>query len=112
MRRIIISVLVASLAIVPVRGSAQEPVAKSKIVSVGVFKNGLALVQQEILVPGAGTYRLNAAPNPVHGTFWIKSNCQVESALKLLDFETPRPLGGLQDELAGKEVVIHLKDKG
>lgn len=77
----------------------------------GVFKNGLALVQQEIQVPGAGTYRLETAPNPVHGTFWIKSNGQVEAALKMVDFETPRPLGGLQDELAGKEVVIHLKDK-
>lgn len=110
--RQIISLLFASLVIAPQTGSAQEPLAKSTIVSVGVFKNGLALVQQEIFVPGAGTYRLDMAPNPVHGTFWIKSTCQVESALKLLDFETPRPLGGLQDELAGREVVIHLKDKG
>src|SRR6266850_2941782 len=94
------SVLVAWLAIAPVTGTAQEPVAKSKIVSVGVFKNGLALVQQEVQVPGAGTYRLDTAPNPVHGSFWIKSDCQVEAALKLVDFETPRPLGGLQDELA------------
>jgi hypothetical protein len=111
MRRIMMYVVVVTLAIGPLTGTAQEPVAKSKIVSVGVFKNGLALVHQEIQVPGAGTYRLDTAPSPVHGTFWIKSNCQVESALKLVDFETPRPLGGLQDELAGKEVVIRLKDK-
>src|SRR5260370_23935730 len=91
--------------------SGQEPVTKSKIVSVSVFKNGLALVQQEVQVPGAGTYRLDTAPNPVHGTFWIKSNCQVESALKLLDVETPRASGGLQDEVAGQDVVLHLKDK-
>src|SRR2546425_9624201 len=109
MRQTLISVLFLAFAIAPNKGSAQEPVTKSKIVSVGVFKNGLALVQQEIQVPGAGTYRLDTAPNPVHGTFWIKSNGQVESALKLVDFETPRPLGGLQDELAGKEVTIHLK---
>jgi hypothetical protein len=68
-------------------------------------------VQQEIDVPGPGAYRLDIAPNPVHGSFWIKSNCDVESALKLLDFDTPRPVAGLQDELAGKNVVIHLKDK-
>jgi hypothetical protein len=36
---------------------------------VGVFKNGLALVQQEVQVPGAGTYQLDTAPEPVHGTF-------------------------------------------
>jgi len=101
--------LVAALA--PIQGSAQEAVAKTKIVSVGVFKNGLALVQQDVQVPGAGTYQLDTAPAPVHGTFWVKSNCQVETTLKLIDVETPRPVGGFQEELAGQEVVIHLKDK-
>ena len=89
---------------------AQEQQARSKIVSVGAFKNGLALVQQEIEVPGPGTYRIDASLEPVHGSFWIKSNCPVETALKLIDFDAPRAVGGLQDELAGKEVVIHLKD--
>jgi hypothetical protein len=98
-------------ALAPNQGSAQEAVAKSKIVSVAVFKNGLALVQQEVQVPGAGTYQLDTAPEPVHGTFWVKSNCQVETTLKLVDVETPRPVGGFQEELAGQEVVIHLKDK-
>jgi hypothetical protein len=110
MHRTMLAVVV-SLAIAHVTGTAQETVAKSNIVSVGVFKNGLALVQQEVQVPGAGTYRLETVPSPVHGTFWIKSNCQVESALKLVDVETPRPVGGLQDELAGKEVTLHLKDR-
>ncbi len=110
MRQSLMVVLFVSLVIPPIKGLAEEPVAKSKIVSVEVFKNGLALVQEEVQVPGAGTYRLDTVPEPVHGTFWIKSNCQVESALKLLDFETPRAVGGLQEELAGKEVVIHLKD--
>src|SRR5437660_10651654 len=111
MRSTFISVLFVSLAVAPITGSAQEPVAKSKIVSVGVFKNGLALVQQEVQVPGAGTYQLDTAPEPVHGTFWVKSNCQVETTLKLVDVETPRPVGGFQEELAGQDVVIHLKDK-
>ncbi len=110
MRQILISVLFVSFVIIPAKSSAREPEAKSKIVSVGVFKNGLALVQQEIQVPGAGTYRLDTIPEPVHGTFWIKSNCQVETALKLLDVDTPRAVGGLQEELAGKDAVIHLKD--
>jgi hypothetical protein len=111
MRQHLCLVLFVSLVIPSLKGWAEEPVAKSKIVSVSVFKNGLALVQEEVDVPGAGSYRLDTVPEPVHGTFWIKSNCQVESALKLLDFEMPRAVGGLQEELAGKEVVIHLKDK-
>src|SRR6186713_960764 len=110
MRHVVLYSVIALIAIARFPAVAQETVAKSKIVSVGAFKNGLALVQQEIQVPGAGSYRLDTAPNPVHGTFWIKSNCQVESALKMVDVETPRPHSGLQDELAGKEVVIHLKD--
>ena len=112
MRQVVITVLFVSLAALPMMASGQESVARSRISSVNVFKNGLALVEQEIQVPGAGIFRLDTAPNPVHGTFWIKSNCQVESALKELEFETPRASGGLQDDLTGKEVTIHLKDKG
>ncbi len=100
-----------AVALAPRQGSAQEAVAKSKIVSVGIFKNGLALVQQEVQVPGAGTYQLDTAPEPVHGTFWVKSNTQVEATLKLVEVETPRPVAGFQEELAGQDVVIHLKDK-
>jgi hypothetical protein len=111
--RLFIAALFISLAAPPLAASAQEPsVAKSRIVSVSMFKNGLARVEQEIQVPGEGTYRLDMAPNPVHGTFWIKSNCQVESALKTLDAEMPRAGGGLQDDLTGREVTLHLKDKG
>lgn len=117
MRQTYRTVLVLGLAglaaaLAPIPGLAQDAVAKSKIVSVGVFKNGLALVQQEVQVPGAGTYQLDTAPEPVHGTFWVKSNCPVETTLKLVDVETPRPIGGFQEELAGQDVVIHLKDKG
>ena len=35
---------------------AQEAVAKSKIVSVGLFKNGLAVVKREVQIDKAGTY--------------------------------------------------------
>lgn len=112
MRHHFIASLFVSLTVPLVTASGQESTAKSRIVSVGVFKNGLALVEQEVQVPGEGTYRLDVAPNPVHGTFWIKSNCRVESALKVLDFEAPRVSGALQDDLTGSDVTIHLKDKG
>src|SRR5436190_2188767 len=74
-------------AVVP--ASAQETIAKSKIVSVGLFKNGLAIVKREVQIPKEGTYRLDASPEPVHGTFWIESNATVEAAVKLRDVETP-----------------------
>src|SRR5262245_60504741 len=110
MRQCLPMLLVASLVCAPAAGMAQEAVAKSRIVSVSVFKSGLALVRQEVQAPAAGTYRLDTAPEPVHGTFWIKSNCKVEAALKQLDFDAPGAVGGLQEELAGKDVVIHFKD--
>ena len=36
-------------------GAAEEKAARSKIVSVGLFKNGLAVVRCEVAVPGPGT---------------------------------------------------------
>ena len=74
MRHHFIAALFVSLTVPLVTASGQESTARSRIVSVSVFKNGLALVEQEVQVPGEGTYRLDTAPNPVHGTFWIKSN--------------------------------------
>ena len=62
---------------------AQEAVAKSKIVSVGLFKNGLAVVKREVLIDKAGTYRLDASPEPVHGSFWIEANSKVEAAVRM-----------------------------
>jgi hypothetical protein len=109
MRQLALTALFISLVATGLAPAA-EAAAKSKIVSVCVFKNGLALVRQEVQVPGPGSYRLDTAPNPVHGTFWIKSNCQVESALKLIDVEVPRAESGMQEELSGREVVVHLKD--
>ena len=50
MRQLFIAVLFVSLAAPPFTASGQETVAKSRILSVGVFKNGLALVEQEIQV--------------------------------------------------------------
>jgi len=59
----------------------QEATAKSRIVSVMLFKNGLAVVKREVTVPAAGAYRLETAAEPVHGTFWIESDTKVEAAV-------------------------------
>jgi hypothetical protein len=100
--------LVATLAATPC-ASAQEATAKSKIVSVGLFKNGLAVVKREVFIDKPGTYRLDASPEPVHGSFWIEANGKVEAAVKMRDVEAPLHAEGgmrLQSDLAGKTVTL------
>lgn len=91
----------------------QEMPAESRVVSVGMFKNGLAVVKRAVTVPAEGTYRLADVPEPVHGTFWIESDASVETRVTSRDVEVPvrsEPGVNLQDDLAGKEVVIHFRD--
>jgi hypothetical protein len=89
---------------------AEEVPAKSRIVSVGLFKNGLAVVRRELTVNGPGTFRLDDAPDPVHGTFWVESNSPVETLVKMREVEVPEGVAGnlnLQEDLAGKKVTVH-----
>ncbi|MSQ96218.1 MAG: hypothetical protein EXR98_16925 [Gemmataceae bacterium] len=94
---------------------AQETIAKSKIVSVGLFKNGLAVVKREVQIDKAGTYRLDASPDPVHGSFWIESAGKVEAAVKMRDVEVPLHTDGgplrLQSDLAGKKVTLTFRNE-
>jgi hypothetical protein len=95
---------------IPVRGD-ETPV-KGKIVSVDLFKNGLAVVQCEVTLPKPGAYVLDEAPQPVHGTFWVESAGPVETMARMRDVEVPAgetTPGNLQEDLAGKVVTLHLK---
>ena len=90
---------------------AQEPAAKSKIVAAGLFKNGLAVIQREVVLPGPGTHRLEDLPEPVHGTWWIESKAAVETTVKTKEVEVPA--GGnvhFQNDLAGRKVTVHFRD--
>jgi hypothetical protein len=96
----------------PLQG--EEAPAKSRIVSVALFKNGLAVVKREIKVEGPGTYRLEDVPEPVHGTYWVESTGPVETRVRLREVSVPVQQGtvhNLQEELAGKQVTIYLRDK-
>ncbi len=98
----------------PMPAFAQEATVKSKIISVGLFKNGLVVVKREVLVPGAGTFRLDALPEPVHGSFWVESTAKVDVAVKMREVETPVHVEGgmrLQSDLAGKKVTIHFRNE-
>ncbi len=102
---VLVSVLFASSL------SAQEPVAPSKIFAAGLFKNGLAVIKREIVLPGPGTYRLEDLPEPVHGTWWIESAAAVETTVKTRAVEVPAGTNvRFQEDLAGKKVTVYFKD--
>jgi hypothetical protein len=91
---------------------ADETVARSRIVAVGLFKNGLAVIKREVTLGKAGAYVLDDVPEPVHGTYWIESVAPVESSVEMREVEVPvneLAPGNLQEDLAGKKVTIHFK---
>lgn len=87
----------------------------SKIVSAGLFKNGIASITREYTVPGPGHYTFDALGSPVHGTLWVESVVPVvaRSGEELVEVESDQAAtAGLQDALAGKEVEIGLRLEG
>jgi hypothetical protein len=87
----------------------------SRIVSVGLFKNGIASITREYTVPGPGHYTFDALGSPVHGTLWIESGAPVvtRSGEDLVDLEPDQAAAaGLEDTLVGKEVEIGLRMEG
>ncbi len=95
--------------------SAGETPVKSRIISAGLFKNGLAVISRTVSVPADGTYRLDDVPEPIHGTYWIVSDAKVVTRLTHRMVEVPADEAGpvnLQEELAGRNVVIYFTDGG
>ena len=88
----------------------QETTLESRIVSVGMFKNGLATVKRAVTVQAAGTYLVSDVPEPVHGTFWIESDAKVEVRVTTREIEEPGRGENLHEELAGRKVLIHFRD--
>jgi len=89
---------------------ADEQSVDSRITSIGLFKNGLAVVKRRVEVPMPGTYRVDDVPVPVHGTFWIESDAEIIARLTERMVEAPvgqSPTADFQEELVGKQVVIH-----
>lgn len=104
---------IACLAFVSLNIYADEAVVESKIESVGLFKNGLAVVSRTVDLPGPGSFKIEDVPTPVHGTFFVESpsNIVVRSTLQLVDAPMNLTDGPLQDQLAGKLVEIAVKDQ-
>jgi hypothetical protein len=92
---------------------ADEIPVTSRVASVGLFKNGLAVVKRVVTAPGSGTFRLDDVPEPVHGTYWIESDVAVESAVQMREMDVPIEANGtnIQEELAGKKVTLHFRSE-
>lgn len=112
-RKCVVFILLALAGLAPtLMGSEKE--APGRIVSVGLFKNGLALVNRVIEVPESGTYCIADVPEPVHGSFWMQSTAQVTARVTWREEKKPMDRAGrskmdLQEILAGREVEIHLR---
>ncbi len=110
MKRPVLSLIALVCAGVPVR--AVEPV-EPQIESVGLFKNGLAVVRASFPVPAAGTFRWESVPRAVHGTFWVESETDVTVLSTTVQAEVEddveQPTGRLQTDLAGVSVAVTLK---
>jgi len=95
--------------------AAGEMPVKSRITSAGLFKNGLAVIDRTVNVQGDGTYRLEDVPEPIHGTYWIVSDAKVVTRLTHRMVEAPADeanSANLQEELAGRNVVVYFTDGG
>ena len=93
--------------------AAEEITVKPQIESVGLFKNGIAVVRASFPVTSAGTYRWDKVPQVIHGTFWVESDGEVavQSTMRKMEEidENGAPTGEIQQDLAGKEVSVKLR---
>ncbi len=93
--------------------NADEQVVTPQIESVGLFKNGLAVVRVAFPVTGPGQYRWDKVPRVVHGTFWVESDGElaIQSTSRKVDQpeEAEFPTGVTQTDLEGKKVTVTLK---
>jgi hypothetical protein len=97
----------------PVAVADDDKEVESKVVSVALFKNGLAIVKRQVTLPGAGVVRVANVPEPVHGTFFVESNGPLEARVEQRRIAIKRQptLGqNLQDELTGLKVTIYGKN--
>ena len=88
MRTIAIST-VAAVLLSTAAYAGGPPVIESRVTSVGLFKNGLAVVRREVRLPGAGTFEIAGVPEPVPGTFRIESDARIEARVTSREFDMP-----------------------
>jgi hypothetical protein len=102
-------IFAAALLVTTSLAVAQPTSIDSRIDRVSLFKNGLAVIERTIELPGPGEYRLqNIAP--VHGTFFLDSPTPVTvRTTEELAPAKPSERGIDTQSLAGSEVEVVLK---
>ena len=104
-------IIVSLLTVLAMNAVGVETKVKSKTVSVGLFKNGLAVVKREIKIDKAGMYIVEDVPVPIHGTFWIESDAKVVTRLtkRRMPVDLDLLTASITAKFAGREVTVHLK---
>ncbi len=105
--RCTISILLLSSTVV-----AQEIPVEAPIQSVGLFKNGLAVVDRAFEVKGVGTYVLSELPEAVHGTFHVECAAPFRLRVRVRDVEVEANSvspSQPQADLAGKRVSVTME---
>jgi hypothetical protein len=85
----------------------------SRISAASLFKNGLAIVERKVTLPGQGSYALDLNLRPAHGTLWIDSKVPVLVGTAERAVKAPRSAigGSLAAELAGRTVTLHFRNE-
>lgn len=108
MKRLIVFVFLPVAAFAEmVKQSELDP---APILSVGLYKNGLAVVTRRITPDANGVARVDGACRPAYGTFWHSADKPVtitaETADLLRDRDEQAVLSSWTDTYAGREVLI------
>lgn len=105
--------LVSSIALLLVSAlhAAEELPVVPQIESVGLFKNGVAVVRASFETKEAGSYRWDELPRSIHGSFWVESDgvASVRATTRMVAEPAAWPTGQLQRDLAGQTVTVRLK---
>jgi len=85
---------------------------ESRVVSVAMFKNGLALVEREVKPRAAGDYQITDIPQPVHGTLWFDGVPDLSARIVMRKVKrAPQPGEvDLQRDLVGRKVTVYLRE--
>ena len=111
------AVVSCGLLLVPCSARAAEPPQlETKIESVGLFKNGLAVVRRSVTLPNnkSRTFDITDLPEPVHGTFWVESSATLEISVTNADVPATNdaPLPTMTNEaLKGSMVTVFFKSE-
>lgn len=97
---------------------SSPPQIKTKIETVGLFKNGLAVVRRtaHLDLNAGNTFDITDLPEPVHGTFWIESarevSVTVTSADVAMDEDLNSALPAMDNvSLAGATVTVYFRSE-